>query len=77
MSIYDIIKDCNIGVLAGPSIPADYTHDECAGLTGSPDVAVEAYTTEDVAKVLSLCTKQTHLLPCAARAPVSPAALCR
>ena len=57
MSIYDIIKDSNVGVLVGPSIPADYTHDECAGLTGSPDVSVEAYTTEDVAKVLSLCTE--------------------
>ena len=55
MEIYDILKSNGIDALGAESVPADYTHDECAGITGIPDAVVEACCTEDVAKVIGLC----------------------
>ena len=41
-----------------------YSHDECQGLSGEPEVAVRPRTTEEVAAVLRLANE--------ARVPVTP-----
>ncbi len=39
----------------GDAIGADYCHDECPGVTGTPDAVVEVTSTEQAAAVVKLC----------------------
>ena len=44
INIQQVIAEENI--FTGDSIGADYCHDECPGVTGTPDAAVEVTSTE-------------------------------
>ena len=52
------------------AIGADYCHDECPGVAGTPDAAAEVTSTEQAAAVV----KQASPSPCAAQAPAKPVA---
>lgn len=55
INIQQVIAEENI--FTGDSIGADYCHDECPGVTGTPDAAVEVTSTEQAAAVVKLCAE--------------------
>ena len=60
MEILHLLKDIagENHVYAGESIGQDYTHDECASVSGTPDAVVEAADTESVSAVMKLCAER-------------------
>ena len=56
------------------AIGADYCHDECPGVAGTPDAAAEVTSTEQAAAVVKLCAEAGVPSPCAAQAPAKPVA---
>ena len=44
-----------LAILTGDAIGADYCHDECPGVAGTPDAVVEVISTEQAAAVVKLC----------------------
>ena len=55
INIQQVIAEENI--FTGDAIGADYCHDECPGVTGTPDAAVEVTSTEQAAAVVKLCAE--------------------
>ncbi len=49
--------DTKLEAKTGEAIGADYCHDECPGVTGTPDAAVEVTSTEQAAAVVKLCAE--------------------
>lgn len=47
---------CDLKLLTGEAIGADYRHDECPGITGTPDAVIEVGSTEQVSKLLAACS---------------------
>ena len=37
---------CDLKLLTGEAIGADYRHDECPGITGTPDAVIEVGSTD-------------------------------
>ena len=46
-----------LAILTGDAIGADFCHDECPGVTGTPDAVVEIASTEQAAAVIKLCAE--------------------
>lgn len=46
-----------LAILTADAIGADFCHDECPGVTGTPDAAVEVTSTEQAAAVVKLCAE--------------------
>lgn len=46
-----------LAILTGDAIGADFCHDECPGVTGTPDAEVEIASTEQAAAVIKLCAE--------------------
>lgn len=61
-------------VLTRTAIGADYCHDEYPGGSYAPDAVIEARTTEEVSRVLKVCSKTAFSSPFAAPAQVRRAA---
>ena len=46
-----------LAILTGDAIGADFCHDECPGVTGTPDAVVEIASIEQAAAVIKLCAE--------------------
>jgi len=55
INIQQVIAEENI--FTGDAIGADYCHDECPGVAGTPDAVVEVTSTEQAAAVVKLCAE--------------------
>ena len=56
----------------GEAIGADYCHDECPGVSGTPDAVVEVTSTEQAAAVVKLCD-EAGVLAAAVEQDICPA----